>query len=83
VSLFLEEALLLTLEELECPLLGDIAELLELLNRFETGRMLTLADNATGPGSHQVLLLETTGGMVCSTMPNLGLAANCWDLCAA
>ncbi len=52
MSLFLEEAHLLTLEELESTLLGDIAELLELLNGLETGGMLALADDASSPGSH-------------------------------
>ncbi len=83
MSLFLEEAHLLTLEELECPLLGHIAELLELLNRLEASSVLALADDATGPCLHKVLLLQTTGGVVCSTMPNLSLAANSRNLRAA
>jgi hypothetical protein len=74
---------LLPLEQLESTLLGDVAEFLQLLNRLEASGMFPLADNAAGPGLHKVLLLETTGGVVRSTMPNLGLASNCRCLCAA
>ena len=45
--------------------------------------MLALADDATCPGLHQVPLLEATGGVVCSSMPNLCLAANSRNLGAA
>ena len=71
------------LKQFEGTLLGDIAELLQLLNRLEASGMFPLANNATGPGLHEVLPLETTGGVVCSTMPYLGLAANSCNLSAA
>ena len=77
------EVRLLPLEQLECPLLSDITKLLELLNRLEASGMFPLADDATSPGLHEVLPLEATGGVVSTTMPNLGLASNCRGLRSA
>ncbi len=69
------------LEQLERALLGDIALLLQNLDRLEARRVLLLAHNAALARLHQILLREPTGGVLGRAVEDLGLGAH-GDLCA-
>jgi hypothetical protein len=62
-------------EEAELALLGYIAQSAQLLDRLLTSRLLAAADNATTLSLHQILLVETTGGVLGSAMEHLGLGS--------
>lgn len=63
------------LEQLERPLLRDVALLTENLNRLQTGRMLLTAHNLPLE-LHQVLLLEAAGRMLRRAVKDLALRAD-------
>ena len=67
---------LLLSEKFKCSLLGNISGLLELLESLETGGVFTLGNNATLLSLHQILLGETTGSVLSSSVPDLRLGAN-------
>lgn len=74
---------LLLLKKLECSLLGDIARLLQLLERLQPRSMLSLGYDAALSGLHQVLLGQPTGSVLGRAVPHLGLRARCHSLAAA
>ena len=71
----LEEGLDL-LEELERALLGNIAQLAEAHDRLLARRVLLLAHDAPLLRLHQVLLLQTAGRVLGSSVENLRRAAH-------
>jgi hypothetical protein len=73
---------LLLLKELERALLGDIARLLELLDRLLARGVLLLGNDATLLGLHQVLLGQATGSVLGRAVPHLRLGANSGHLAA-
>ena len=64
------------LEQLERALLGDIALLLQDLDRLEARRVLLLAHNAALARLHEILLLQPTGGVLGRAVEDLGLGAH-------
>jgi hypothetical protein len=67
---------LLLLKKLEGTLLGDITSLLELLESLEASSVFLLGNDATLSGLHQILLGQTTGSVLGSSVPDLGLGAS-------
>lgn len=74
-SKFTWESLLL-LEKLKRALLGDIASLLQLLERLLARGVLLLGHDAALAGLHQILLDQPTGSVLGRSVPNLRLRAN-------
>jgi hypothetical protein len=70
------EELLTLLEQLEGPLLRLVALAGQKLQRFLAGHHLLAADNATVLVLHQVLLGQTTRGVLSSAVEHLSLGAN-------
>lgn len=64
------------LEQLEGALLGHVAELAELQDGLLASGLLAAAYNATALGLDQILLVETTGSVLGSSVENLGLGAD-------
>ena len=64
------------LEQLERTLLGNIALLLQELDRLEARRVLLLAHDTALAGLHEVLLREATGGVLGRAVEDLGLRAH-------
>jgi hypothetical protein len=81
-SKFTWESLLL-FEKLKRALLGDIASLLELLERLLARRVLLLRHDAALAGLHQILLDQPTGSVLGRAVPNLRLRANRRHLAAS
>jgi hypothetical protein len=73
--LFLESLMLS--KKLESTLLRNISRLLQLLQSLQTSRMLLLGNNTSLSGLHQILLGQTTGSMLGSSVENLRLRASC------
>ena len=71
------------LEELEGTLLGDVAELTQLLDCLLARRVLAAADDATTLGLHQILLGEATGSVLGGAVENGRLGAHGGDLCTS
>jgi len=74
---------LLLLKKLEGALLGDIASLLQLLERLLARGVLLLGHDAALLGLHQVLLGQTTGSVLGRAVPDLRLGANSRHLTAS
>jgi len=72
----------LLFEQLERALLGDIARLLELLDRLLARGVLLLGNDAALLGLHQVLLGQATGSVLGRAVPHLRLGANSGHLAA-
>jgi len=66
-------------EEAERTLLGLVALPGKILERLAAGGHLAAADNPAVLVLDQVLLLQTTGGVLRRTVPDLRLGANCGD----
>ena len=64
------------LEELEGTLLGDVAELAQLLDSLLTRGVLLAADDASALGLHQILLDETTGSVLGGAVEDSSLGAH-------
>ena len=64
------------LEQLERALLGNIALLLQELDRLEARRVLLLAHDAALAGLHEILLGKATGGVLGRAVEHLGLRAH-------
>ncbi len=67
---------LMLLEEFECPLLGDEAQLLEFLDRLEASAVLLTAHNAADLRLHEILLGEPTACVVGGAVKHLSLRAD-------
>lgn len=76
LSIYRKRFSLLLLEQLERALLGDIALLLQELDRLEARRVLLLAHNAALARLHEILLLQPTGGVLGRAVEDLGLGAH-------
>jgi len=73
----------LLFEQLEGSLLGDIARLLQLLERLEARGVLLLGHDAALASLHQVLLGQATGSVLGRSVVDLGLGANRYNLATA
>jgi hypothetical protein len=69
-------ACLLLLKKLEGALLGDVAQLLQLLDSLLARSVLLARNDATLLGLHQVLLGQATGSVLGSAVVNLSLGAD-------
>jgi len=65
----------LLLEKLERALLGNIARLLQLLQRLLASRVLLLAHDAALAGLHEIALCQAAGRVLGRAMPDLGLCS--------
>jgi len=63
----------LLLKELKRALLGNIARLLQLLQRLLASRVLLLADDAALASLHEIALCQAAGRVLGRAMPDLGL----------
>jgi len=61
----------LLLEELECALLGLVSSLHKVLERLASEGVLLPGNNPATLGAHEILLVETTGGVASIAIPHL------------
>lgn len=66
----------LLLEELECALLGLVSSLHKVLQRLASEGVLLPGNNPATLRAHEILLVETTGGVAGIAIPHLELRTN-------
>ncbi len=72
---FTSSALGALLEQLEGALLGDVAQLAQILDGFTASGLLATADDTSALGFDQILLGQTTGSVLGGSVEHFGLGA--------